>query len=151
MGRVKPDGFDLSGEVFFRWGMIKFFRWSKPLFTTVIWSSSSSGVLSSSYPSSESESSSSISGNISQSLKHSRCLEKTSYHSPELQDQSGHGKLRIDRLRRRVRDCLKVLYRGSRYCVVSWLDLGILIGFSEVYLGTFNIRGVVFPEAFEDR
>ncbi len=103
-----------------------------------------------SYPSSESESSSSISGNIPQSLKHSRCLEKTSYHSPELQDQGGHGNLRIDHLRRRVRDCLKVLYRGSRYCVVSWLDLGIF-DFSEVYLGTFNIRGVVFPEAFEDR
>ena len=103
-----------------------------------------------SYPSSESESSSSISGNIPQSLKHSRCLEKTSYHSPELQDQSGLGKLRIDRLRRQVRDCLKVLYRGSRYCVVSWLDLGIF-DFSEVYLGTFNIRGAVFPEAFEDR
>jgi hypothetical protein len=99
--RVDPWVWSLRWS-FFRWGMIKFFRWSKPLFT---------------YPSSESESSSSISGNIPQPLKHSRCLEKTSYHSPELQDQSGHGKLRIDRLRHRVRDCLKVLYRGSRYCV----------------------------------
>ncbi len=122
--RVDPWVWSLRWS-FFRWGMIKFFRWSKPLFTTGILFSSSSGVLSSSYPSSESESSSSFSGNIPQSLKHSRCLEKTSYHSPELQDQSGLGKLRIDRLRRQVRDCLKVLYRGSRYCVVSWLDLGI--------------------------
>jgi hypothetical protein len=60
----------------------------------------------------------------------------------DLQHQSGHGNLQIDRLRRQVRGCLEVLYLGSRY----WLDLGI---FSEVYLGTLNTRGLSFQRCLK--